>query len=579
MKLSVVTVCCNNLDGLRLTRESVDRQTWRDFEWIVIDGKSDDGTADFLANLDPQPGYWVSEKDNGAYDAMNKGLARAKGEYVLFLNSGDALSSPESLEKLMLPESSADIIYGDLNFVGDCSSNRTVYPSELDQESLILQGLPHPASAIRTQLLKGEGGYDTSYRILADFKFFLQAFRNGCTFLHRPHVISDYALGGVSYRNPSKTEPERYRAIGEVFGVAYAPSDYDASKVAVVVPVCKERPSPAEALALKRSLTVLKDYQVALCCPDGLDASGYDSLAGVELRKERFAACYFNGIDGCSRLTASPEFYLRFSDFEYLLVCPPDAWIFRDELRKWCARGYDYVGAPLFGRCRSHEVGERLEGTCGGGLSLRRVDRFVETTQGGAPHNLKTPMPLEAAHFAFERSPRYLLRLTGGRLPFGCHAWAKYDFYGFWSRYIPYRLSAEEIGSALEVKDAELKEAAQRLRALQAAIVRSPSWNVRFALKWLTGQIKQFFPYGAMCVWLRCRYNIVVERPHPRHGFGRKSVRRLAKFILPYGMVMKRREMTFPDDNAMQGRSNCREWAQGLRVALKDVETGESHEV
>ena len=171
MKLSIVTICYNNLDGLRLTRESVACQTWNDFEWIVIDGKSDDGTADYLASLDPQPACWVSEKDNGVYDAMNKGLARAKGEYVLFLNSGDALSSPGSLGKLMLPESSADIIYGNLNVVLDGSKHKIIYSHELNQESLILEGMPHPSSAIRTEVLRGEGGYDTSYKIVSDILF------------------------------------------------------------------------------------------------------------------------------------------------------------------------------------------------------------------------------------------------------------------------------------------------------------------------------------------------------------------------------------------------------------------------
>ena len=315
---------------------------------------------------------------------------------------------------------------------------------------------------------------------------------------------------------------------------------------------------------------MLKGYQIVLCCPDGLDVAEYDGLAGRELRRERFDGCFFKGLEGYNRLMASSEFYLRFSSFEYLLVCQPDVWIFRDELRQWCAKGYDYIGAPLFSLCKSHEVGKRLEATCNGGLSLRKIARFVEITQSGAPrkvmeetgynedyvftvslkstpYELKVPLPLEAAHFAFERSPKYLLKLTGYRLPFGCHAWAKYDFYGFWSRYIPYRLSAEEMGEALGVKDIELEEATQRLKELRslmgAAAERSFPCKAKVVLKWLTGLVKQFFPYGVMCVWLKCRYQTEIDKPLLHYGFCKKTVKRMVKFALPYGLVMKWREV------------------------------------
>ena len=588
MKLSVITVCYNNLTGLRLTRESVVSQTLRDFEWIVIDGKSDDGTPEYLAGLDPQPDCWISEEDDGVYDAMNKGLARASGEFVLFLNSGDAFSGPKSLERLMLPELQADIIYGDLNFVSQGGKNRAAYSSMLDQEKLILEGLPHPSSAIRTELLRKEGGYDTSYKIAADFKFFMKAFKDGRTFVHRLETIADFALGGLSCGGTAGQLAERQRAICEVFGVAGAGSDYDVRKVVVVVPVYKQRPSEAETLSLKRSFAILKDYEIVICCPEDMDASEYDRLAGRELRKEMFASYFFNGIVGYNRLMIDPQFYLRFSAFEYLLVCQPDVWIFRDELRQWCAKGYDYIGAPLFAGCQTHETGRRLEATCNGGLSLRRVGRFIEITKSGAPHKvmvqtggfnedyvfnvslkstpceLKAPLPLEAAHFSFERSPRYLFELTGYHLPFGCHAWAKYDFYGFWSRYIPYQLSGEEIGVAIETKESELNLVQQELNALQARCAVASDGNSenpvdsapagrprpsggRCFLKWLSGQAKQFFPYGFMCVWLRLRYGIVIDYPLFYYGMGKKGVKRVAKFMLPYGLVKKWREDVYQE--------------------------------
>ena len=86
MKLSVITINYNNLEGLTRTCESVTSQSSREFEWIVIDGGSTDGGKEYLETLDLKPNYWCSERDNGIYSAMNKGIDMAHGEYMLFLN-------------------------------------------------------------------------------------------------------------------------------------------------------------------------------------------------------------------------------------------------------------------------------------------------------------------------------------------------------------------------------------------------------------------------------------------------------------------------------------------------------------
>jgi glycosyltransferase involved in cell wall biosynthesis len=90
-KLSIITINYNNLEGLQRTVESVVNQTWQEFEYIVIDGGSTDGSADFIESQSETIDYWVSEPDKGIYNAMNKGIAKASGEYLLFLNSGDHL--------------------------------------------------------------------------------------------------------------------------------------------------------------------------------------------------------------------------------------------------------------------------------------------------------------------------------------------------------------------------------------------------------------------------------------------------------------------------------------------------------
>ena len=110
MKLSVITINYNNRDGLRQTIESVVGQTYRDFEYIIIDGGSTDGSVDVIKEYADKIDYWVSEKDKGIYNAMNKGVAVALGEYCLFLNSGDTLCHPDVLAQVQKAGTDADII-------------------------------------------------------------------------------------------------------------------------------------------------------------------------------------------------------------------------------------------------------------------------------------------------------------------------------------------------------------------------------------------------------------------------------------------------------------------------------------
>ena len=111
---SIITICFNNLEELKYTYSSIEKQSRNDYEWIVIDGNSQDGTKDWLKKTNPAK--WVSESDKGIYDAMNKGIKMAKGKYLIFMNSGDSFASDEVLEKTMNAIKCnvfPDFIYGD----------------------------------------------------------------------------------------------------------------------------------------------------------------------------------------------------------------------------------------------------------------------------------------------------------------------------------------------------------------------------------------------------------------------------------------------------------------------------------
>lgn len=166
----VMTVCLNNLSGLRRTYESLRRQTCSNFEWIVIDGGSADGTQRWLEKTRVR---WVSEPDKGLYDAMNKGLERAGGEYLIFLNAGDSLAGPETLANIASAIRDADavpdFIYGD-----SCETapgGRKFYKRAKSHERISRGMFTHHQAMIYRREAVGELRYDLRYEIAADYDF------------------------------------------------------------------------------------------------------------------------------------------------------------------------------------------------------------------------------------------------------------------------------------------------------------------------------------------------------------------------------------------------------------------------
>ena len=200
MRLSIITVNYNNFQGLKKTVESVVAQTCKDYEWIVIDGGSTDGSKGLLDEYSGDITYWVSEKDRGVYHAMNKGMLAAKGEYCLFLNSGDRLHSKETV-KVVLPElHTDDIISGDEWWVDENYSFKKVNtnPEALTPYRLLAGILWHQCTFIRRSLLI-EHPYDESLKISSDWEemFYELVVRKG-TYRHIPVIVSDFTVGGIS---------------------------------------------------------------------------------------------------------------------------------------------------------------------------------------------------------------------------------------------------------------------------------------------------------------------------------------------------------------------------------------------
>lgn len=207
MKLSIITVNLNNKDGLQKTIDSVISQTFKDFEWLVIDGGSVDGSKELIEKYSDQICYWVSEPDKGIYNAMNKGIKQAKGEYVLFLNSGDYLFSIDVLQKIFSFNNSSDIIYGYVaREIDGAIQNLTGFLSK-DDISLIdlyYQTIPHQGSFFKTSLFERFGLYNENLKIVADREFYIKTIIYGnISVKFLPITVSYFEDGGISSTSPS----------------------------------------------------------------------------------------------------------------------------------------------------------------------------------------------------------------------------------------------------------------------------------------------------------------------------------------------------------------------------------------
>lgn len=208
MRLSIITINYNNHEGLQKTIDSILAQTWRDFEWIVIDGGSTDGSKDLIEKYQSHFAYWCSESDKGVYNAINKGIARAQGEYISCMNSGDTFYAPDTLQKVFSEEREADILYGDWLQVFEDHELLVDFPAPVELYSFYLRNICHQAMFVRTSFLKKKG-FDESFRIKADYSRWIEAVLEGLVFEHIPVVVCRYDMSGLSSNNPDISIRER----------------------------------------------------------------------------------------------------------------------------------------------------------------------------------------------------------------------------------------------------------------------------------------------------------------------------------------------------------------------------------
>ena len=240
----------------------------------------------------------------------------------------------------------------------------------------------------------------------------------------------------------------------------------DASRVAVVIPSHKSNLSPLEIQSVKRAAAVLGAYDLWLAAPQGIDRQPWRQWAPA-IQFCEFDAYFFSSWRGYNHLCRSKLFYDQFAAYEYILIYQTDCYVFRDELLDWCARGYDYIGAPLLNdefRTTSKKrwtqwwiIRPFLRMVLNGGLSLRRVKTFRRaswwlrwtdlfllsipedvfwTNFGRYFYPIRMPHWAEALEFSFDATPTDCLKKADGHLPFACHSWNHKDYLDFWKQFI-----------------------------------------------------------------------------------------------------------------------------------------------
>lgn len=235
MKLSIITINRNNAAGLEKTLQSVAAQTYNEFEYIVIDGASTDGSVEVIKKYESQFAHlkWVSEPDSGIYNAMNKGLRMASGDYIQILNSGDCLAAPDVTEKMLVElekTGSPSILYG--NMVKCFPDGRQLKDKCFAGQEITLLGmytgtLNHDPAYIRRDLFEKYGYYDESLKIVSDWKWYLQAIILGGEqpqYVDRDVTLFD--MEGISEKDKELTKAERKAVLGQLFPKAIL-DDYE----------------------------------------------------------------------------------------------------------------------------------------------------------------------------------------------------------------------------------------------------------------------------------------------------------------------------------------------------------------
>lgn len=217
MKISIITITFNSAKSLKRALESVQSQTYKDIEHIIVDGASTDGTKALIETYAKahKNVRWVSEKDKGIYDALNKGIRMATGDVIGFLHSDDVLYSADSIGQIAaaFEDKNVDVVYGDLQYCHGEKVVRRWKSNDFNPRALKYGWMPpHPTVYVRREVYQQVGEYDEWFRISADYDMMLRIFKAGYKSHYIPEVLVSMEIGGASNKNTkarlSKTQED-----------------------------------------------------------------------------------------------------------------------------------------------------------------------------------------------------------------------------------------------------------------------------------------------------------------------------------------------------------------------------------
>lgn len=222
--ISIITVVLNRKEHLGKTIKSIRNQTFKDYELIVVDGGSKDGTLEVIKENIDIISKWLSEKDEGIYDAMNKGIKLATGKYLWFLNAGDMVFSETTLTELFLvvKDKDFDVIYGDTELIDENGRSFGLRQLKRPPENLtwksMINGMviTHQSLIVKRTIAPL---YDTKYRYVADIDWLIKVLQNSKTILNSHQILSRFLLGGFSRKNTLPSLMERFIVLCKYFNV------------------------------------------------------------------------------------------------------------------------------------------------------------------------------------------------------------------------------------------------------------------------------------------------------------------------------------------------------------------------
>lgn len=235
MELSIITINRNNAAGLEKTLQSVTDQTFKEFEYIVVDGASTDGSVEVIKKYESKFAHlkWISEPDKGIYNAMNKGMRMASGAYIQILNSGDCLAAPDVVEKMLKAleeKANPSILYGNMVKCfpdGKRRIDKCFAGQEITMLGMYTGTLNHDPAYIRRDLFDKYGFYDESLKIVSDWKWYLQALILGG---EKPEYVNLdvtlFDMTGISETNKELDRSERKQVLDQLFPKAIL-ADYE----------------------------------------------------------------------------------------------------------------------------------------------------------------------------------------------------------------------------------------------------------------------------------------------------------------------------------------------------------------